>query len=76
MVKLHISFIGLATLAPIALAQTGLSTVARAAGKKYFGSATDNSELTDGPYVAQLSNTLDFNQITPVYMSLFTFADR
>lgn len=45
---------------------TGLSVAAKAAGKKYFGSATDNPELTDVPYVAGLSNALDFTQITPV----------
>ncbi|RDB25725.1 Endo-1,4-beta-xylanase C [Hypsizygus marmoreus] len=43
----------------------GLSAVALAAGKKYFGSATDNPELTDTAYVAGLSNVKDFNQITP-----------
>jgi len=43
-----------------------LSTLAVAAGKKYFGTATDNPELTDGPYVAQLRNTADFSQITAV----------
>ncbi|KAG6821332.1 hypothetical protein H0H93_000193 [Arthromyces matolae] len=36
-----------------------------AAGKKYFGSATDNPELTDTAYVAELSNTNDFLQLTP-----------
>ena len=36
-----------------------------AAGKQYFGSATDNGELSDAPYVAILSNTSDFGQITP-----------
>lgn len=43
----------------------GLNTVAKAAGKLYFGSATDNPELTDAPYVAILSNTSEFGQITP-----------
>jgi len=43
-----------------------LSTLAIGAGKKYFGTATDNPELTDAPYVAQLRNTADFNQITAV----------
>ncbi|KAG5634829.1 hypothetical protein H0H81_000567 [Sphagnurus paluster] len=43
----------------------GLAVVALAAGKKYFGSATDNPELSDTPYVAGLSNTKEFNQITP-----------
>lgn len=31
-----------------------LNQLAQAAGKLYFGSATDNSELTDAPYVAIL----------------------
>lgn len=43
----------------------GLNTAAVAKGKLYFGSATDNPELTDAPYLAQLSNTDDFGQITP-----------
>ena len=43
----------------------GLNVVAQAAGKKYFGSATDNPELTDTAYVAILSNSQQFGQITP-----------
>ena len=43
-----------------------LNTLAIAAGKKYFGTATDNPELTNAPYVAQLGNTVNFNQITAV----------
>lgn len=31
----------------------------------YFGSATDNGELSDAAYVSQLSNTNDFGQTTP-----------
>jgi len=50
-------------LLPAAYAQ--LNTLAVAAGLKYFGSATDNSELTDAAYLALLSNTSDFAQITP-----------
>lgn len=46
-------------------AASGLATAAKGAGKKYFGSATDNPELTDAPYVAELSNTKDFMQLTP-----------
>jgi endo-1,4-beta-xylanase len=42
-----------------------LNVRAQAAGKLYFGSATDNGELTDAPYLAELSNTADFGQITP-----------
>ena len=36
-----------------------------AKGLVYFGSATDNGELSDTAYVSQLSNTNDFGQITP-----------
>lgn len=46
-------------------AADGLNTRAVAAGKLYFGSATDNGELSDAAYVAELSNTADFGQITP-----------
>lgn len=43
-----------------------LDILAQLAGKKYFGTATDNSELTNNSYVAQLGNTLDFHQLTAV----------
>jgi len=46
-------------------AQAGLHTAAIAKGLKYFGTATDNGELTDAPYVSQLRNTDDFGQLTP-----------
>ncbi|KAG5634828.1 hypothetical protein H0H81_000566 [Sphagnurus paluster] len=62
--KLPPTPVGLAAL-PTGTSNAGLAVVAKAAGKKYFGSATDNPELSDAPYVAQLSNTKDFNQITP-----------
>ncbi|KAL5389798.1 hypothetical protein DPSP01_002288 [Paraphaeosphaeria sporulosa] len=55
-----------ATASPVEpRAADGLNTRAVAAGKQYFGSATDNGELTDSAYVAGLSNTADFGQITP-----------
>ncbi|KAJ7027014.1 endo-1,4-beta-xylanase A precursor [Mycena alexandri] len=42
------------------------NTVAKTlGGKKYFGSATDNPELTDTAYVATLSDNTLFGQITP-----------
>ncbi|KZV73004.1 glycoside hydrolase family 10 protein, partial [Peniophora sp. CONT] len=44
---------------------SGLNDLAQAAGKKYFGSATDNPELTDSAYVAILSDSSEFGQITP-----------
>ncbi|KAF8972151.1 endo-1,4-beta-xylanase C precursor [Flammula alnicola] len=50
---------------PTATSSAGLALLAKAAGKTYFGSATDNPELIDAPYVAILSNTSEFMQITP-----------
>ena len=44
----------------------GISNVAKAAGKKYFGTATDNPELTDTAYLAELSKHNEFGQLTPV----------
>ncbi|KAJ7306880.1 endo-1,4-beta-xylanase A precursor, partial [Mycena albidolilacea] len=42
------------------------NTVAKSLGKKlYFGSATDNPELTDATYVATLSDNTLFGQLTP-----------
>lgn len=58
-----VSFVLLALL-PAGYCQ--LNTLAVRAGKRYFGTATDNPELTDSLYVAQLGNTSDFNQITAV----------
>ncbi|KAH7911076.1 endo-1,4-beta-xylanase C precursor [Hygrophoropsis aurantiaca] len=43
----------------------GLNNLAKAAGKVYFGSATDNPELTDTAYVAILNETSEFGQLTP-----------
>ena len=43
----------------------GLNALAKTAGKKYFGSATDNPELSDTAYVAILSESYQFGQITP-----------
>lgn len=54
------------------LALAGASTVsanlhqlAVAAGLKYFGSATDNGELSDTTYVSILKDKNEFGQITP-----------
>lgn len=55
----------LTTAAIPAFAADGLNIRAKAAGKLYFGTATDNGELTDSAYLAQLSNTSDFGQLTP-----------
>ncbi|KAK7735332.1 hypothetical protein SLS53_007564 [Cytospora paraplurivora] len=55
------------TLALVAAtgAHAQLNQLAVAAGKKYFGSATDNGELDDTALVAILSNFSEFGQITP-----------
>ncbi|TFK83955.1 glycoside hydrolase family 10 protein [Polyporus arcularius HHB13444] len=46
-------------------AGTGLNALAKAAGKLYFGTATDNGELSDAAYTAILDNNKEFGQITP-----------
>jgi endo-1,4-beta-xylanase len=43
----------------------GLNELAQAAGKKYFGTATDNPELNDTAYTAILNNKKIFGQISP-----------
>ncbi|KAI5122832.1 hypothetical protein M0805_003127 [Coniferiporia weirii] len=55
-----VSFLALAQLA-----SAQLDAIAKLSGKKYFGSATDNPELTDKPYVEILSDILEFGQLTP-----------
>jgi endo-1,4-beta-xylanase len=45
--------------------QANLDQLAKAAGKLYFGSATDNNELSDAAYVSVLKNPIEFGQITP-----------
>ncbi|KAL2826208.1 glycoside hydrolase superfamily [Aspergillus cavernicola] len=54
-----------ASVLPNTVAAVGLDEAALAKGLLYFGSATDNPELTDVPYLTQLSNIADFGQITP-----------
>ena len=44
---------------------SGLNVLAKAAGKLYFGTATDNPELTDTTYTSYLDNSQHFGQITP-----------
>ena len=64
MTQNFISLIALLFLLPFASAQ--LDILAKQAGKKYFGTATDNYEFRqDATYLKQLSNTLDFSQLTP-----------
>lgn len=43
----------------------GLANVARASGKLYFGSATDNPELVNKTYVKILTDQNEFKQTTP-----------
>lgn len=50
---------------PTATSKTPLHEAARAAGKLYFGTATDNPELNDTAYDAILDNHKMFGQITP-----------
>ncbi|RAL15178.1 putative endo-1,4-beta-xylanase [Aspergillus homomorphus CBS 101889] len=54
-----------AVVLPNIVSATGLDQAAVAKGLLYFGTATDNPELTDIPYLTQLNNTADFGQITP-----------
>ncbi|MCJ1329250.1 hypothetical protein MMC10_005929 [Thelotrema lepadinum] len=53
-----------ATLPGLSQAATGLNTAAKAAGLKYFGTATDNNELSNAAYLKELENTADFGQLT------------
>ncbi len=57
-------FVALLALLPVALGQ--LNVVTHLAGKKYFGTATNEFPFGDAPYLAQLNNTHDFGQLTPV----------
>ncbi|KAJ1541914.1 hypothetical protein HK405_010333, partial [Cladochytrium tenue] len=52
---------------PAAAAGGGLklNSLATAAGQAYFGTATDNGELTNTAYVAILSDSSEFGQLTP-----------
>lgn len=61
--KVTLKFIAL--LLPATLAYAQLNDAAKAAGKKYFGSAVDNADLSDSAYVAILSNNTEFGQVTP-----------
>lgn len=56
----------------------GLNYVAKAAGKLYFGTATDNPELNDTAYDAILDNNQQFGQLTPAnsmkWVRIFRFS--
>lgn len=60
---MHLSILPLVALAATSSAQ--LHQLAVAKGLEYFGSATDNGELSDAPYKAILSDTREFGQLTP-----------
>ncbi|KAH6716600.1 endo-1,4-beta-xylanase precursor [Leptodontidium sp. MPI-SDFR-AT-0119] len=60
---MHFSILLSLVALPTAFGQ--LNKLAKAKGLKYFGSATDNPELSDAPYVAILSDVNEFGQITP-----------
>ncbi|WYZ39776.1 hypothetical protein EsH8_IV_000117 [Colletotrichum jinshuiense] len=53
-----------------------LHELAVAAGKKYFGTATDNSELTDTAVVAILKDPKMFGQITPGNGQKWQFTEK
>ncbi|EPQ52890.1 hypothetical protein GLOTRDRAFT_107452 [Gloeophyllum trabeum ATCC 11539] len=50
---------------PTGTSTVALNTAAKAAGKLYMGTATDNGELTDTAYTTILDNNANFGQITP-----------
>ncbi|CAK5284872.1 unnamed protein product, partial [Mycena citricolor] len=54
------------TALPTGTSTVKSNTIAKSSGGKlYFGSATDNPELTDTAYVAKLSDNTLFGQLTP-----------
>jgi endo-1,4-beta-xylanase len=52
------------TATSTATSSPGLNTLAETSGR-YFGSATDNSELSDTAYTAILSESSEFGIVTP-----------
>ena len=65
MLSLSLASLLCSVLVTTAQNTTKLNTAAKAAGKLYFGTATDNPELTDNPYDAILSDPDMFGIITP-----------
>ncbi|KAH8899027.1 hypothetical protein GQ53DRAFT_677823 [Thozetella sp. PMI_491] len=61
---MHFSTVAAALLS-VPGAHANLNQLAKAAGKLYFGTATDNGELTDTAYLAILSDANEFGQVTP-----------
>jgi endo-1,4-beta-xylanase len=62
---MHFSKSIVAALLAVPLASAQLNELAKKAGKLYFGTATDNGELTNKKYVSILTNTKEFGQLTP-----------
>lgn len=55
----------LVAAAALPLASAQLNALAKKAGKVYFGTATDTSELTNSQYFSILTDTKEFGQLTP-----------
>ena len=77
---MHLSILQAVIVAMISipLASAQLNDLAKEAGKKYFGTATDNDELSNTTYFKILTDTREFGQLTPangqkVYFLLISF---
>jgi endo-1,4-beta-xylanase len=70
---MHFSTLFLVAAAPLVSAQ--LNKLAQAAGKLYFGTATDNPELNNTEYVKILSDRNEFGQLTPANGMKFEFVE-
>ena len=53
------------TALPVGTSHANLNLLAKRERKLYFGTATDNPELTDKPYVKILDDSAMFGQLTP-----------
>ncbi len=63
---MHISALLVAALGIAPLISAQLNTLARAAGKKYFGTVTDNWKLSNNSqYLSIVSDNHEFGQLTP-----------
>lgn len=62
---MHLTTPFIAALLAVPMASAQLNQLAKRAGKLYFGTATDNPELTNKKYVKKLSDISEFGQITP-----------
>ncbi|KAL5627265.1 hypothetical protein BROUX41_003418 [Berkeleyomyces rouxiae] len=66
----------LASTAMAASNLVGLNDLAKSAGKKYFGTATDNSELTDTAFVDMLKNPSMWGALTPGNTQKWQFTEK